>query len=319
MDGGGRVTESLTAGRSGGAASRASSLGGLPRRLPRLGFRGRRSSVSVLLAKRLPSLTGTTLVLGLFGAIGAYGAVLNGGYAEFTRAYGDPRDTVARALGFSLQKVTISGIAHLQERQILGIAGITPRSSLPFLGVAEIRERLLAVPFVKSAEVRKLYPSELSITIVERTPYALWQLDGEVSVVAADGTPIDRLNDANLIGLPLVVGELANVQAPAYVALLQAAGPLRTKIRAGMLVSGRRWTLKMENGLDVRLPEENPAAAVARLVRLDRETGLLDKDVLAIDLRMPDRVVVRLTEEAAAARTEGVKKKIQRGVKGIET
>ena len=86
-----------------------------------------------------------------------------------------------------------------------------------------------------------------------------------------------------------------------------------------MLVSGRRWTLKMRNGLDVLLPEEGGPAAVARLVRLDREQHILDKDVLAVDLRIPDRVVVRLGEEAASARAEAQKKKPQRGTKGIET
>ena len=330
MDGGGRFAESLTAGSSGGAAARPLPgrrvLSALPRHLLRLastvspfGLSRRRSFVSVPLERRVPRLTGTTLVLALFAAIGCYGSVVSGRYAEFKAAYGDPRDTLARAIGLGVEKVTISGIARLPEREILRLAGITARSSLPFLGAAEVRDRLLAEPFIRSAEVRKLYPNEVAITLVEREPYALWQRDGELFVVAADGTPIDKLHDATLAGLPLVVGEFANTRAPSYVALLEAAGPLRSKIRAGMLVSGRRWTLKMENGLDIRLPEEGAAAAVARLVRLDREAGLLDKDVLAIDLRMPDRVVVRLTEEAAAARTESVKKKLQRGVKGIET
>ncbi|WP_375458725.1 cell division protein FtsQ/DivIB [uncultured Enterovirga sp.] len=331
MDGGGRVLEPLTgsagsAGASRPAAARQDSLlDRLPRHLFRLsspldslGFR-RRSSVAVPLSRRIPHLAGTFLTLGFFGLIAGYGLVLNGDYAEFARTHGDPRDTVARALGFGIEKVTIAGIARLPESYILDLAGITPGSSMPFLNAAEARERLLADPFIQSVEVRKLYPGELVLTLVEREPYALWQRDGELFVVARDGTAIDRLRDRSLASLPLVVGEGANLQAPAYLALLEAAGPLRSKVRAGMLISGRRWTLKMENGLDIRLPEEGAPAAMARLVRLDRESGLLGKDVLAIDLRMSDRVVVRLTEEAAAARSENGKKKIQRGVKGIET
>lgn len=331
MDGGGRVVEPLTAGTPGGrgtsaagrAASRRSSR--LLRHLfaltsPGSLLRGgRRSSVSVPLARRLPRLTGTALVLGFFAAVGGYGLVANGQYGELKARYGEPRDVLARALGFGLDKVTIAGVARLPETRILQIAGISPRTSLAFLDVADIRERLLAEPFIKSAEVRKLYPRDLAVTIVERQPYALWQLAGELFVIAADGTPIDKLRDPTLVDLPLVVGERANLQAASYVALLDAAGPLRGKIRAGTLVSGRRWTLKMHNGLDIRLPEEGAPAAMARLVRYDREAGLLDKDVLAIDLRLPDRVVVRLTEEAAAARAEASKKKLQRGVKGIET
>ena len=74
----------------------------------------------------------------------------------------------------------------------------------------------------------------------------------------------------------------------------------------------------MDNGIDVRLPEQGATDALARLIKLEREQSILEKDVIAIDLRMPDRVVVRLTEEAAAARAESLKKKPMRG-KGVET
>ena len=326
MDRGGRVVEPLNAGNSGAPSARAHftprKTGLLGRTLLRsvaLPFRRRRSFVSVPLARRLPRLTGTFLVLGFFAAIGGYGLVRGGGYGDMKDEYGDPRDVIARAVGLGLEKVTISGIARLGEAELLHAAGISNRGSLAFLNVATVRRRLLADPFVKSAEVRKLYPNELAITIVEREPFALWQLNGELYVIAQDGTQLEPMRDPELVDLPLVVGEGANLKAAEYAALLDAAGALKSKIRAGMLISGRRWTLKMQNGLDVRLPEEGAVGAVQRLVRLDREAGLLDKDVLTVDLRMPDRIVLRLTEEAVAARAEGAKKKIQRGVKGIDT
>jgi cell division protein FtsQ len=153
---------------------------------------------------------------------------------------------------------------------------------------------------------------------VEREPHALWQRDGEVFVIAQDGTVIDVMQDARFANLPLVVGEDANRRTGDYLALLDAAGPLRGRVVAGTLVSGRRWTLKIDNGVDVRLPEIGASDAMARLAKLDREQKVLDKDVIAIDLRISDRVVVRLTEEAMAARLDTVKKKPARG-KGVET
>jgi cell division protein FtsQ len=156
------------------------------------------------------------------------------------------------------------------------------------------------------------------VTLVERQPHALWQLNGELSIIAADGTVIDAMRDGRFANLPLVVGEGANARTQEYLGLLESAGPLKARIRAGTLVSGRRWTLKIDNGVDVRLPELGVSEAIARLITLEREQNLLGKDVIAIDLRMPDRIVVRLTEEAAAARAESQKKKPTRG-KGVET
>ena len=224
---------------------------------------------------------------------------------------------MARLAGFGLERVTITGLQQLREDEILRDGGLDARASLAFLPVAQVRDRLAAVPLIGSVSVRKIYPRELLVTVVERQPSALWQTNGEIFVIAADGTVIDRMRDERFAGLPLVVGETANAHTRDYLALLDAAGPLRGRIRAGTLVSGRRWTLKLD-GIDVRLPETGAREAVARLVALEDTSRLLEKDIIAVDLRMPDRLVVRLTEEAAGARLELVRKQRTRG-KGIET
>jgi cell division protein FtsQ len=301
MDGGGRFLRPLSAGLSGRAAFGSSSSRFLAR-----------------LQRRLPRLFGTTLTFAFFATVGVTGAILGGHVQAFREHHGEPRHAIARVIGLGLDQITISGIAQLAEADVLAAAGISARMSLAFLDAADVRDRLERVPLIKNASVRKLYPNELVITLTEREPHALWQRNGELFVIAADGTVIDVAQDARFAHLPLVVGEDANGRTQDYLALLEAAGPLKGRVVAGTLVSGRRWTLKIENGIDVRLPEIGAAAAVARLVKLEREQKILDKDVLAIDLRMSDRVVVRLTEEAMADRLELLKKKPVRG-KGVDT
>ena len=79
-------------------------------------------------------------------------------------------------------------------------------------------------------------------------------------------------------------------------------------LRASILVAERRWNLRLKNGLDVRLPETNVAQALERLVALDREKKLLSRDITAVDLRLPDRVTVRLSDAAAQAREDALKR-----------
>lgn len=237
----------------------------------------------------------------LFGGSFAAGFVHSGGYASFIAESGAPGDIVARALGFPISAVTISGQTQLRENEILAAAGVDPRASLLFLDAAEVRLRLMTLPLVKDARVLKFYPDRLVINIVEREPSALWQRDGAISVIAADGTVIDQLNDRRFLGLPFVVGEDAGKRLPEFSALLSEMGDLAGRVKAGVLVAGRRWSFKMTNGVEVKLPERDPGSAVGVLLRLQREARILDKDVLSIDLRLPDRVAVRLTEEGAAA------------------
>ena len=333
MDGGGRLLRSLgglTAALTGSPATGVPLAvgGGLdpfafpvpPRTAPRLPrLRRRRRHVLDHGLERLVAsrLFGATLVAALLAAVGAYGAVRGGEYQAFCAARGTVPDIVAKALGFPIKAVTITGARELSEGEILKLAGIGPRNSLLFLDVADLRARLKAVPLIKEASVSKLYPNRLLLEVEERQPAALWQKNGVVSIVAADGTPIDDMHDPRFERLPLVVGEGANANLAEYIAILDASGDLRDRIRAGLYVAGRRWTVKTTGGLEIALPEREPAEAIARLGALEHEGRILEKDVLSLDLRIPGRVVARLTPDAAAARADLLAKKSKK--KGATT
>jgi len=114
------------------------------------------------------------------------------------------------------------------------------------------------------------------------------------------------------VTLPHVVGEGANKRIKEYVGILLEVPELSDQVRAGTLVGERRWTLKLKSGIDVKLPEEEPAQALAHLAEVDRTTRLLSRDIIAVDLRQPGRIVVRLSEEAAQTRNEALEKRIEK-------
>jgi cell division protein FtsQ len=313
MDGGRRVVRSLTQaiGRvfNPGAAARptfAASRSQAP--APRILLRGERSARemgwSLRLDRPAPRGTGSALALMVMLGVGAIGAVAGGHYQAFVEREGGIGDFLARAIGFDIATVTISGQVEMREPEILADAGISPRNSLLFLDVAQARARLEAIPLIKQASVRKLYPDRIIINLVERTPSALWQKDGQVRTISADGAIIDDMRDQRFAALPFVVGEGANDRLSEFTALLNASEELRPKIRAGVLIGERRWNLKMTSGVDVKLPELNALGAMAMLLKLQRQSRILDKDVLSLDLRVEGKAFARLSEDAAAARAE---------------
>jgi cell division protein FtsQ len=229
------------------------------------------------------------------------GAERGGCLDGFEAECGAVGDFLARRVGLGVEVVTVSGATHMSEPRILAIAGIDSTSSVPFFNVADARARLEADPLIKQASVRKLYPNQIVIDIVERTPFAVWQKDGEVYAIAADGAPIDEVRDGRYVDLPFVVGEGANARAPEFVALLDAMDELKPRVEAGVLVGERRWNLRLKSGIDVKLPETDPQAAIATLLRLERQSRILERAILAIDLRVKDRAFLRLTQEAATA------------------
>jgi cell division protein FtsQ len=277
-------------------------------RAPRVLLRGERSGRNVnplwRLERKAPRGLGTALAVALILAAAGIGAVRGGQYQAFVAAEGSLSDFIAREVGLGVKVVTISGVARLDERQTLAIAGVSPKSSIPFFDVDAARARLEKTPLVASASVRKLYPNRLVIDVVERQPAALWQRDGEVSIVAADGAALDELKETQLNDLPFVVGKGANKRLRDYLALLDAAQELKAKIEAGVFVSERRWNLKMKTGVDVKLPETDPSSAMPALLKLERDNRILEKDIISLDLREPGRAFARLSADAADARAQ---------------
>src|SRR5205085_4075654 len=150
---------------------------------------------------------------------------------------------------------------------------------------------------------------ELQIGITEREPFALWQKNGRVFVIARDGTVLEPYVATPLVQLPLVVGAGAERRAGEFLALLDQYPEIRDQVRASVLVGERRWNLRLRNGLDARLPEVGVAGALEGVVALDHEGQLVSHDILISELRLPDRVPVRLSAAAAQARSGAVQDK----------
>jgi cell division protein FtsQ len=126
---------------------------------------------------------------------------------------------------------------------------------------------------------------------------ALWQHGGKIELIDRTGTviPVNRLD--RFAKLPLVVGDDAAAHAADLLAMLATQPALAARVTAAIRVGGRRWNLRLDNTIDLLLPAEDPAAAWADLARLQRDSAILQRDVQAIDMRLPDRLVVRVAPE----------------------
>ncbi|MGO8908695.1 MAG: cell division protein FtsQ/DivIB [Bradyrhizobium sp.] len=262
-----------------------------------------------LVERHLPRRAGTAAtVLLLLGSAG-FGLVKGGHLEEFTAGVSDARNALANSAGFRITTVAINGRRQLSQDEVLAIGGVNGRSSLLFLDAAAVRDRLKANPWISEATVLKLYPGELRIDIVERSAFALWQRDGRLSVIADDGAVLESYVSGRFLSLPLVVGKGAETRAKDFLALLARYPRVNSVTKAAVFVGERRWNLRLKDGLDIRLPENEVGNALATLSTLDKEDRLFSRDIVAVDMRLPDRLTVQLSEDAAKAREELFKEK----------
>ncbi len=267
-----------------------------------------RWSKALLRAEPPPGIGGFAAALLLLASV-AYGIVQGGHLAELVSGVKDACDRAANMAGFRIAAVALSGQRHVTREEVLATAGVTGTASLLLLDVKAAREQLKRNPWIADATVLKLYPDQLQIGLKEREAFALWQKDGRVSVIADDGTVLEAYVNPRLLRLPLVVGAGAQAQAKDFFAVLHRYPELRDQVRASILVGQRRWNLRLKNGIDVLLPESDVEQALVRLVALDQDKKLLSRDIVAIDLRLPDRLTVRLSDAAAQARADALKDK----------
>jgi cell division protein FtsQ len=265
--------------------------------------------LSSLLEPRIPRGAGTAAAVAFVAVSVAYGAVRGGHVDTVIGHFKDARDVVANTAGFSIASIALGGQSQLTREQILATAGVTGRTSLLFLNADDARIRLKANPWIADATVLKLYPDRLHISVTERKAYALWQKDGRVSVIARDGTVLETYVAPQFAQLPLVVGQGAAQGAAGFLGVMDRYPAIRDQARAYVLVAERRWNIMLNNGLYVRLPEAQPERAIETLIALDRDKKLLSRDITAIDLRLADRVTVRLSDAVAQARGEALKDK----------
>jgi len=256
----------------------------------------------------MPRGIGVVAMVLLLGGAVALGVVRGGHSDDFVGALSDTRNAAANAVGFKITSVAITGRKQLTQDEVLAVGGVNGRSSLLFLDAAAARDKLKADPWISDATVQKLYPGRLQIDITERTPYALWQENGRVSVIAEDGTVLQPYM-GRFASLPLVVGKGAESRAKDFLNLLGQYPQVRSAVKAIVFVGERRWNLRLADNVDVRLPEQDVEKALAMLTKLDQEDHLFSRDITAIDMRLPDRLTVRLSEDAAKAREELFKDK----------
>jgi cell division protein FtsQ len=201
--------------------------------------------------------------------------------------------TASAGLGLTVSQVLAEGRVETTQAEVLAALGV--RGGEPILAIdpEAARARIEALPWVRSAAVERRLPDTLRIRLVERRALAWWQKDGKLVLIDRGGDlikvpPLQRYS--NLI---VLVGEDAPAHAAALIDMLGTEPALAARVRAAVRVGQRRWNVKLDDAIDVRLPEDGAAAAWAKLGELERKSRILSRDIEAVDLRLPDRLIVQ--------------------------
>jgi cell division protein FtsQ len=233
------------------------------------------------------------LTLGLV-VIGSAVGLFAGGHVA--KAIGRVQAAIAAPFtdaGFAVREVTIIGQERTAPEAASAALALTKGGSIFGVRPDAARARILMLPWVADAEVRRHFPDKVTVRLIEKRPFALWKNGNELSVVERSGAVITRVQDP-FGHLPLIAGAGAPEAAAPMIDALAIQKAIQARLVAIERVGERRWDLHLSGGVTVRLPEEGWERQLSELERLIVEKGVLERDIEMIDLRYPDNYVFRL-------------------------
>lgn len=204
-------------------------------------------------------------------------------------------ESVGRA-GFRVEQIEVTGIKRADKMAVYNYALDQKSQAMPLVDLEDVRGKLMSIGWVADARVSRRLPDTLMIHIVERKAAAVWQHKGQLMLIDAEGVLLEPVSAEAMPDLPLVIGDGAYAQQPAYQRLLDAAPALKPLVKAATWIGNRRWDLSFNTGERLALPEgeAEAARALTKFAQLDGADRLLGRGYLRFDLRDPARLVVRM-------------------------
>lgn len=195
--------------------------------------------------------------------------------------------------GLRLEEIKIEGRINTDQIALAKAINTPWYSPMLTLDIDRIHKDVTALGWVRHAVVRRALPDTLEITIEERNALALYQNDEGHLVIDEYGEIIHGTRPEAFTHLPVIKGPGAPDKAKDVLAMLKAEDALFADVWSLTYQSGRRWDVYLRNNIRIQLPEMNAEEAWSKLAEMDRKHKLTQRDIINIDLRVPDKLVIR--------------------------
>lgn len=217
----------------------------------------------------------------------------------FSLMLSDMRAQIESRPEFQVRLMAIDGASAEVAETIRTILPIDfPISSFD-LNLDAMQDLVAGLDAVQSARVQVRQGGVLQVDVTQRVPAVLWRFDGGLDILDASGVVVGAARHrSDYPALPVIAGEDAEDAVQEALALQRAAAPIAARLRGFERMGGRRWDVVLDRGQRILLPEQGAQEALERAIAMDQAVDMLSRDLVAVDLRLPQRPTIRMTAEA---------------------
>lgn len=199
---------------------------------------------------------------------------------------------VASALGIGIDEVALTGHRYTFDGDVFDALDLGNVRTFARLDARAAKTRIERLPWVATAEITRVYPNRLDVRVTERRPFALWSRGGTAYLIDDTGRVLGPAAEISSATLPRISGEGANERARELFDLLAHYPKIRDRYDEAERVAGRRWNLKLANGVVLKLPVDGEAQILSRLTDDRALAALAEKPNTSLDFRARGRVAV---------------------------
>ena len=208
--------------------------------------------------------------------------------------------SVSGAVGLVVDEVLVNGRQNTTKTSLLEALNVKLGEPILGLDLDVILSRVMALPWVKTAQIQRQLPDKIVINLEERRPTGRWQRNGRLTLIDEDGVTIRKLNDDLFQHLPIIIGKDAPAKIKQVLPILKKEPELFRRIKALTFVGSRRWNIRVDDKIDIKLPEKQIDKAWSHLATIEKGHKVLNDDVIAVDMRIIDQFIIKLTPEKAS-------------------
>ena len=170
--------------------------------------------------------------------------------------------------------------------------------NLLFLDKQILQNEIEEVPWVKRANIKKIFPNKIQVQVIENDPYAIFLNEGVPFLIDLDGTIITQISDQSIdTDMIQILGEKANENLESIIKSINIHFPeLINDIKSLEYIELRRWNMKLKRDLKIKFPDEKIDQSIINLKRLFVEQNVSESNIIEIDLRIHGRASVKVLE-----------------------
>lgn len=166
--------------------------------------------------------------------------------------------------------------------------------SLLSISLRDIYDYTKSFDCVENVKIARIFPNKLKINVINKTPLAIWQNKKEFFFITTTNELMRIQNSDNLLNFITITGRNAYLYSTKLMDMISIDKEIFSQVDAAMWVGERRWDIKLKDGTEIKLPENDPEVAWKKFIDLRNNSEKFNQGKFKIiDLRIEDKIYTK--------------------------